>query len=220
LATSDEVSFGFVRAYLFPAAAGAHANIEASRFRFHPKPDAILLCHFPRTLKIFEHCGEMHICLANFLARDYNTHMAHGNPVTNEALLEIMQDLMQITSDGFARLENRVGRVEGRVGGVEEHVSGVEDRLGRFEGELKELRNASYRHEVELGKQTRLIESAREETNNVHIDINEILHRIMALEQKASLDKVERAEAQQRLQRLVDWAKLAANQIGVPLKLT
>jgi chromosome segregation ATPase len=160
--------------------------------------------------------------------------MVKQNSVTNEEILTVLKnlalevgdvaqnvrDFMQMTSDRFDKVDERFEKIDEQFGRLEGQAGGVEGRLGNVEGELKELKNASYRHEVELGKQTRLIESVRQEISDVHIDINEILHRIHALEQKAKLDRAERAEAQLKLQSLIDWTKLAAKQIGVPLKLT
>lgn len=139
--------------------------------------------------------------------------MANQKTVTNEDILQevkdmaqSLQDFMQMTSDRFDKVDERFDRLEGR--------------MDTSEGNLKELRNASYRHETELGKQTRLVESAREEMSNLHIDLNAILHRIATLERKDKLNDKERAEAQTKLQQLIDWAKVAATQIGVPLKLS
>ncbi len=144
--------------------------------------------------------------LAKFLTTRYNYSMANQKTVTNEELMEIMRDMMQMTSDKFDQVDKRFDQVDVQV--------------SNLTGEVKELRNASYRHEVELGKQTRLIESARDEVSNIHVDLNEIIHRITELERKDKLNGKERAEAQTKLQQLIDWAKLASKQIGVPLKFT
>jgi heme oxygenase len=50
-------------------------------------------------------------------------------------------------------------------------------------------------------------------------DIHNILDRLVTLEKKERLSQKERAGAQTKLQILIDWAQLAAKEIGVPLKL-
>jgi chromosome segregation ATPase len=146
--------------------------------------------------------------------------MANQKTVTNEDILQEVKDMAQSLQDFMQMTSDRFDKVDERFDKVDERFDRLEGRMDTSEGNLKELRNASYRHETELGKQTRLVESAREEMSNLHIDLNAILHRIATLERKDKLNDKERAEAQTKLQQLIDWAKVAATQIGVPLKLS
>lgn len=139
--------------------------------------------------------------------------MASQKSVTNEELMEIMRDMMQMTSEGL-------GRVDHQLEEIRERLDGNEGETRELKIETLEVKRASYRQELRLGELAKIVENTHDEQLNMHGDINEILHRLITLEQKGKLNKAERLEAQQKLQGLIDWAKLAAKQINVPLKLT
>jgi septal ring factor EnvC (AmiA/AmiB activator) len=168
----------------------------------------------------------MDILLAQAEAKIYNFGMSSSRTVTNEDILAVLSnlvrevhdvaenqhDIMQMMSEGLDKLDIQLE-------GVKERLDGNEGGTRELKGDVRELKTASYRHEAELGKQTRLIESTRDEVSVIHVDLNEILHRIAALERKEKLNDKEKAEAQVKLQQVIDWAKVAAKQIGVPINL-
>ena len=60
--------------------------------------------------------------------------------VTNEEILDLLQQSMQMTSDGFIRLENEVGEVKQRVGRLENEVGEVKQRMSRLERQYSEIK--------------------------------------------------------------------------------
>lgn len=132
--------------------------------------------------------------------------------VSNEDILETLQTLMQMTGDGFARLETRMDRLEGRV--------------DRVEITLQEHTTILNGHTVILNEHSSRLSRLEETTDKIYneqmaqrSDIIEIFARIHELEKKAELDAAERKEAQEKLQTVVNWAQLAAKQLDIPLKL-
>ena len=59
--------------------------------------------------------------------------------VTNQDLLGVMHDLMQMTSEGFQRLEGRMDRLEGRMDKVELELRSIWSKLHEHDLQLVEL---------------------------------------------------------------------------------
>lgn len=112
--------------------------------------------------------------------------------VTNEDILENLQDLMQMTSDGFERLETRMEKMEHR-----------QDQLERQYNELK-----------------RIVEGIANEQKAQSNDIKEILDRLLAIEKRLPhITEAELREMQDKLEKVVKWAQTIANKEGITLKI-
>ncbi len=125
---------------------------------------------------------------------------------TNEDLLQTMQDLMQMTGDGFTNLQNR--------------MDGIETRMSNIEQELKSINAILRDHDLRLAE----LKTIAQDLSNKHVayinDIAEILDRVATLEKRAPhITKTELRELQDLLQEIVDWAIKAAKVVKVPLKL-
>lgn len=124
-----------------------------------------------------------------------------------------LQDFMQMTSESLDRLDRNMENVV-------ERLDGVEGEVRALKGEVHDLKQVSYRHELQIAELAKLTQSTYDEQLNMHIDINEILHRIIALEKRPKLTKAELHELQKKLQHLINWAKAVAQKEGIPLKLS
>lgn len=113
--------------------------------------------------------------------------------VTNEDILELLQESMQMTSEGFDRLEKRIDEV----------ASGVR-RLDRQYTELKEI-----------------VDKIASEQKAQANDIKEILDRLLAIEKRLpNITETELREMQDKLQAVVDWAQTIAKKEGIPLNIS
>jgi len=111
--------------------------------------------------------------------------------VSNEDILELLQESMQMTSDGFLRLEGQ--------------MDGIEKRLTNLEGQMRQV-NARLKS----------IEATLEMHDN---DIKEILTLLEALDKRVTLTEQERELAAETLSRIVKWAQEVSKKIDTPLKL-
>jgi chromosome segregation ATPase len=119
--------------------------------------------------------------------------------VTNEDLLGVIQDLMQMTHDGFEKLNGRMDQAEVRL-------AAIETRLHEHDLQFAELKEIMY-------------ELSHKHAAYIN-DISDVLDRIQSLEERGSnITTQEIRELQHLLQIVVDWALKAARTIKVPLKL-
>jgi chromosome segregation ATPase len=140
--------------------------------------------------------------------------------VTNEDLLGIMQDLMQMTHNGFEKLEGRMDRIEGRMDGLEGRMDGLEGRMGRIESRLTSIEAKLRGHDMQLAE----LKAVVIELSNKHAayinDIKDILDRVQRLEERSpDISKEEIRELQRLLQIVVRWAIKTAKTVKVPLDL-
>src|SRR5882672_3181410 len=96
--------------------------------------------------------------------------MTATKTITNEDLLETMQTLMQMTSDGFEHLDKRMGKLEERMDRLETRVSEIERRLSEHDVQF-----------IEIKQVLRSIESHHAAYIN---DIEDILDRLQILEER------------------------------------
>ncbi|HEX9153472.1 MAG TPA: hypothetical protein VF809_01500 [Candidatus Saccharimonadales bacterium] len=136
--------------------------------------------------------------------------MATIKTVTNEDLLDIMQDLMQITSNGFDRLDQRMDRMESRMDSLESRICSIEQRLSAIEATLRE-------HGLRIAKLEEIV-SRLEEKHTAYIsDISEILDRIVVLEsRRPDITKAEFQELREQIQALSGWAVKAGEAVNIP----
>jgi chromosome segregation ATPase len=161
--------------------------------------------------------------------------------VTTNDLMDVMHDMMQMTSDGFERLngrmdglevrmdrletrmdgiEGRMDRIVERMDGVEGHIEGINSRLERIERDLQTIKAKLLEHDLQLADLRRLTQELTDKHSAYINDIADILDRIAALEKRTpEVTKEELYELQVMLQKLVDWAIKAAKIVKVPLKL-
>lgn len=139
---------------------------------------------------------------------------------TNEGLLQVMQDLMQMTSEGFDKVDRQFEAVNGRLDGLDGRVDGLDGRIDKLEGEMKELKQASYRHELQLGELTKLAQNTNDKlTDLITVDIKEILTRLQALEDRLpNITEAEMRKLQLEMQLAIDWIARAAKTLKVPVK--
>lgn len=145
--------------------------------------------------------------------------MSDKKQVTNEQILREVQDIAQNLRDFMQMTSDRFDTVDERFEKVDERFDHLEGRMDNSEGELKELRSASYRHETELGKQTRLIEAAREEIHDLHSDLAEVLQRLQAIEQRLpTVTEAEVRKLQAEMQAAIDWIAKVSKVNNIPIK--
>jgi chromosome segregation ATPase len=118
--------------------------------------------------------------------------------VSNEDILELLQESMQMTSDGFIRLEGRMDRLEGRMDGLEGGLISLEDQMRQVNARLKSIEATLQMHDN---------------------DIKEILVLLEALEKRVTLTEKERELAAETLGSIVKWARELSKKMDVPFKL-
>ena len=111
--------------------------------------------------------------------------------VTNEDILDILQDLMKMTGDGFLRLEGRMDGLEGRmdgldgrIGGLERRMDGLDGRMHNVELDLRQISVAQTHQGRELREVKETVLRIDNEQQAQTNDINEILDRLTKLEDK------------------------------------
>lgn len=125
--------------------------------------------------------------------------------ITNNDILETLQDLMQMTSGGFTRLEGRMDGLESKVSNIEGHMSNLETQVSA--------------HTVELNKINNRLDSIEGKLDAHHNDIVDIFKILTKLEKKTKLSEKERYEAGLKLNELIAWAHQVANKLDIPLKV-
>jgi len=151
----------------------------------------------------------------------------HKKTVTTNDLMDVLRDMMQMTSNGFRRLEERMDRFEGRMDQLENRIDGLEDRvhtietrLDCIECDLRLIKAKLLEHDLQLADLHRIAQELTDKHSAYINDIADVLDRIAALEkQMPHITKEEAYELQQMLQKLVDWAIKAAKTVKVPLNL-
>ena len=128
-----------------------------------------------------------------------------NKPITNEDLLETMQTLMQMTSDGFMRLEKRVGSLEVDV--------------SELKADVRELKSVQYQHTRDISQIKEIVQRIESEQQAQRNDIAEILDRLAVLEEKVTLSEADRQEMRQKLEYLIKWAIKVADHCNIPLEL-
>jgi len=142
------------------------------------------------------------------------------NTVTTNDIMDAMQEMMQMTSDGFIRLDTRIGKLEIRMDRIEGRIDSVEGCLDRIERDLQHIKAKLLEHDLALANVRRIIQELTDKHTAYINDIADILDRVTALEkQMPNVTKEEVYELQILLQKLVDWAIKAAKTVNVPLDL-
>lgn len=128
---------------------------------------------------------------------------------TMQDLMAAMQDIMQMTSEGFEKLDKRINGLEG-------HMDELEGETRTLKGEIKDLTQASYRHELRLGE----LAGTHDKLNDlIHIDIKEILHRLAAIEnQLPTINEAEVRKLQLEMQTVVDWVAKVSKLKNIAIK--
>ncbi len=65
--------------------------------------------------------------------------------VTTDDIMTVLQEIMQMTSDGFVRLEGRMDGLDGRM-------VGLEDQMNKLDGRMGTLEQSGNLHTVEIKK--------------------------------------------------------------------
>jgi hypothetical protein len=126
--------------------------------------------------------------------------------VSNEDILELLQESMQMTSDNFDRQQ----------AWNEKQQAWNE----KFIGELKDIKSTLSQHGSELTELKAGIKRIANEQKAQVNDISDILDRIQALQEKhPDISESEKKEIQMLLQELHNWASLASKNLGIPIKL-
>lgn len=113
--------------------------------------------------------------------------------VSNEDILELLQESMQMTAERFGHLERR----------FDSRFDGLEKRIDNLEAEMRKTNQRLSKIEARLD----MHES----------DIKEILVLLGALEKRVTLTEKERELAAETLSNVVTWAQAVAKKIDVPL---
>ncbi|HJQ08585.1 MAG TPA: hypothetical protein VJ836_03850 [Candidatus Saccharimonadales bacterium] len=96
-----------------------------------------------------------------------------------EDSLQNLHDFMQATSENFGRVDRQIAELQERVTDISADVNHVND-------EVQDLKGASCRHELQLNETIELAKSTHAEQNNIHTDINKILHRLTGPQKKVA----------------------------------
>ena len=128
---------------------------------------------------------------------------------TNEDILELLQETMQMTSDGFLSLGQEIADVKSSLGQeINEVKSGLDHlnlKVGRIEiqhEELKEIVTNISGEQIAQGN-----------------DIKELLDRLFDIEKRLpSITEQELVEMRGTLQGVVNWAVKSAKLNNVPLR--
>lgn len=151
----------------------------------------------------------------------YNIVAMPQKPVTNDDILELLQESMQMTSDGFIRLDNRMGKLEDRMDGLDGRMDGLETRMGNIEGNVGSLVNRIAGLERQYTKLKITVDHIANEQKAQTNDIKEILDRLLEIEKRLpNITEIELREMQNKLQAIVNWAQAIAKKEGIPLKLS
>ena len=126
-------------------------------------------------------------------------------------LSEIITSLATNMDERFQQVDERFQQVDERFQQVDERFNQVDERFDRIEGKLtslekgqREMREWLERIDARLG--------------GVESDIAEIYDRIVVLEKKyPKVTKTELKELENKLARIIDWAKIVSVETGVPL---
>ena len=114
-----------------------------------------------------------------------------------------------MTSEGLDKLDRNMEATNQRLDGLEGEVRLVK-------GEVKDLKQVSYRHELQLAEFTR----TQDRLNDlIHIDIKEILHRLAIIEGRLpTITEAEVRKLQLEMQTLVDWVAKVSKLKNIPIK--
>jgi len=135
-------------------------------------------------------------------------------PVTNEDLMVVMQGMMQMTSDGFVRLEGRMDRLEARVDAIERRL---EEHDLKFADLFDQLSQLNLRV-TELGRIVHELVVRVDRLENHHAaymnDIKDLLDQVSSLEQQMHFVTHDQLpEIQHTLQELAEWALRTAKAV-------
>lgn len=112
--------------------------------------------------------------------------------ITTNDIMDTLQELMQMTVDGFTRLESKMDSLESRT----------------------------HKLEKQYDKLTELVNSIASEQKAQTNDISEILDRLLVIEKRLpNITESELKEMQTKLQALIDWAIQSAKANNIPLNL-
>lgn len=131
--------------------------------------------------------------------------------VTNEDILELLQESMQISSDGFEQVNNHLEDNDERLDAMQAEINSSKHEIG-------DLKKSSYRQELEVGKLHGKADLISGEIKAIHTDINEILHRLVDLESEKQESISNTVDIQTALQNMLDKIKIIAEKQGVQLK--
>lgn len=140
--------------------------------------------------------------------------------ITNEEILQAIQSLGHNQDDMAQNLQDFIQMTSDRFDKQDESTAKVIERLDTIEGDVRELRNVSYRHELQFAEFSR----TQDKLNDlIRIDIKEIFTRLDAIEARLpEISTEEIRQLQAELQQAVDWiakiSKLKNISIKFPLK--
>ena len=128
--------------------------------------------------------------------------------ISNEDILELLQESMQIASENFVKIEARFDQQDERMHTMQTEISETKQDVTELRQDVTELRLAT-------GKLQEQTASTANEIKAIHSDINEILHRLDALEAELRLVNVNPRNLQTTLQDMLDKIKLIADKQGI-----
>jgi chromosome segregation ATPase len=145
---------------------------------------------------------------------------AAAKTVTNEDLMEVIQDMMQMTSDGFGQLNLRMDRIELRMDRIEARMDRLETRMDSIEARMSELESTLREHTLEISALKAIVQDLSNSHKAYINDISDILDRITVLEnRKPQITKEEFQELQNLMRIVIEWARQAAKTIKTPIKI-
>lgn len=143
-----------------------------------------------------------------------------NKPVTNEDILELLQESMQISSEQFTRIDQRFTGIDQRFTSIDQRFEKIDERFDNIEGELRVMNSTLSSHGQDL---TELKEGVRRISNEQRAqvsDISNILDRLDELEKRgASITPEEKEEAKRIVTEIISWAQKASKNLGIPLNI-
>jgi uncharacterized coiled-coil DUF342 family protein len=143
--------------------------------------------------------------------------------VSNEDILELLQESMQMTSEGLGKLDRRIDETNeridetnGRIDETNERIDGIHGEVNSMRHEITDLKKATYRLELDSGKHQELLAGVQNEIVAMHVDIKEILDELAAI-QAQLLSGNKPANLETTLRRINHQVQTIAKKEGISL---
>ncbi|HEY5805828.1 MAG TPA: hypothetical protein VIS56_00395, partial [Candidatus Saccharimonadales bacterium] len=117
-------------------------------------------------------------------------------------------------------LETRMGGLDGRMHGLDGRMDGLERRVDTLAGDMQDVKQTVYRHEVQLRELTDLTQRTHDKLDDlIKADIKEILDRLAAIEERLpAITEAEVRKLQAEMQAAIDWIEKVSKLKNIPVK--
>ncbi|HTE58007.1 MAG TPA: hypothetical protein VK694_04650 [Verrucomicrobiae bacterium] len=129
--------------------------------------------------------------------------------VANEDILELLQESMQMTSEGLGKLDRRIDETNERMDGLHTEMNSVRH-------DTSDLKKSIYRLEIESSKHQEQLTTVQNEIVAIHVDTKEILDELAAV-QTQLLSGGKPANLETTLRSIVHQVQTIAKKEGISL---